>query len=141
MCGEEPLSRLQSNCSGQHAGMLAFAAHSGWNKSGYEKADHPVQRAVRAEVATWTGIAEPKVGAAIDGCGVPTWALPLEGMARAYARIAAAATGSPNGGVPEKSKAAVSRLVAAVQQYPFLIAGTNRLDTELLAATRGRVVA
>ncbi len=141
MCGEEPLSRLQSNCSGKHAGMLAVAAHNRWNKSGYEKPDHPVQRAVRSEVATWTGVAEPKVGAAIDGCGVPTWALPLDGMARAYARIAAAATGTPDGPVPEQSKAAVARLVRAVQEHPFLIAGTGRLDTELLEATKGRIVA
>ena len=141
MCGEEPLSRLQSNCSGKHAGMLALASHNKWSKSGYEKAEHPVQRAVRGEVATWTGVAEPKVGAAIDGCGVPTWALPLGGMALAYARIAAAATGASNGPVPERSKAAVTRLVKAVQAHPFLIAGTGRLDTELIEATGGKIVA
>ena len=136
----EFLSRLHSNCSGKHAGMLAVAVHRGWDKAGYEKREHPIQRGARAVVSRWSGVAEADVAWATDGCGVPTFALPVSGMALAYARLAAAAAGEA-GAVPDEEASAVARLVHAVQGDPFLLAGTDRLDTDLLTASRGRILA
>lgn len=136
------LTRLHSNCSGKHAGMLANAAHHGWPRQDYQRPEHPAQQACRAEVRAWTGVPDEQLGWATDGCGVPTFALPLAGMALAYARLAAAAEGRALGGGPaDASRAAVQRLVAAVAGEPFLIAGSGRLDSELIAATNGRVIA
>ena len=137
----EQLTRLHSNCSGKHAGMLALAAHRAWPKAGYERPEHPVQRACLAEVRAWTGYAGAEVAWATDGCGVPTFVLPLLGMARAYARLAAAAEGGEAAGVAEPGRRAARRLIEATVREPFLIAGTGRLDTDLIAATRGRVIA
>jgi L-asparaginase II len=135
------LTRLHSNCSGKHAAMLALAAHRGWPKAGYELPEHPVQRACHAEVAAWSG-ADP-LPWATDGCGVPTFILPLARMAQAYARLAVVAEGGavPGGGPSDDSQRAAARLVAAVAADPFLIAGTGRLDTDLIVATNGRIVA
>ena len=141
VAGGGTLTRLHSNCSGKHAGMLALAAHQGWPKAGYERPEHPVQQACLAEVRTWTGYAGAEIAWATDGCGVPTFVLPLLGMARAYARLAAAAEGGEAAGVAEPGRRAARRLIKAVGREPFLIAGTGRLDTDLIAATRGRVIA
>src|SRR5262249_23216824 len=50
VCGLEgvPPSRLNHNCSGNHAGMLVVCREHGWDIHGYGNADHPVQRALVA---------------------------------------------------------------------------------------------
>ena len=45
-CGPEP-TRLEHNCSGKHAGMLAVCRAHGWESGGYRLDEHPVQRACR----------------------------------------------------------------------------------------------
>ncbi len=75
--GERP-RRIHSNCSGKHAGMLALARFHGWPTADYRLPSHPVQRRLLTEVARWTGVPEPQVGQGVDGCGVVSYALPLQ---------------------------------------------------------------
>lgn len=143
--GEAP-TRLHSNCSGKHAAMLALARHRGWDRAAYAQPGGAVQSRCFDEVRAWTSLApELEISHATDGCGVPSFALSLRHMATAYARLAAApsqvATGALMKGVPPDSARAAARLLAAVQRYPFLIAGTERLDTRVIEATGGQVIA
>ena len=88
---------LHHNCSGKHAGMLAVCRAKGWDCRGYRLPDHPVQRAMLAEVAVAAEVPEAEIPTAVDGCGVVTFALPLERMAHAFSRLATwtAAPASP----------------------------------------------
>src|SRR5262249_41049778 len=45
-CGPagDPPSRLNHNCSGKHAGMLAACRAHGWPTEGYRLAEHPMQQ-------------------------------------------------------------------------------------------------
>src|SRR5213596_2600063 len=88
-CGPEgdPPSPLNHNCSGKHAGMLALCRAQGWPSDGYRLPDHPVQRAIHALHAEAAEVEEQEIPAAVDGCGVLTFALPLERMAHAFARL------------------------------------------------------
>jgi L-asparaginase II len=143
--GEKP-TRLHNNCSGKHAAMLALARHRGWDRAAYAQPDGAVQSRCFEEVRCWTGLApELEISHATDGCGVPSFALSLRHMATAYARLAAApsllAPGAPLEGVSAGSVRAAARLLAAVRRHPFLIAGTERLDTQVIEATGGRVIA
>jgi L-asparaginase II len=124
-------SRLHNNCSGKHAAMLAHAHSSGWPAFGYERQDHPVQRDCLEEVAKWTGVPSSHVVQAVDGCGCVEFAVPLEAMARAYARLADAA---------RRSAETPARIVHAMQTRPFLVGGTDRFDSALIEATEGRVI-
>jgi L-asparaginase II len=124
-------TRLHNNCSGKHAAMLAHAHSSGWPAFGYERQDHPVQRDCLHEVAKWTGVPATKVVQAVDGCGCVEFAVPLEAMARAYARLADAA---------HRSSETPARIVHAMQTRPFLVGGTDRFDSALIEATEGRVI-
>lgn len=126
------LTRLHNNCSGKHAAMLARAQTAGWHTYGYERRDHPVQRCCLQAVAKWSGLDEADVGQAVDGCGVVAFALPLEGMARAWSRLAR--------GVRDDDEIP-SRIVHAMRTRPFLIGGTDRFDSVLIEETDGRVVA
>ena len=125
-------TRLHNNCSGKHAAMLAAAHTAGWPLFGYERADHHVQRCCLSTVAKWTGMEASSIGVAVDGCGVTEFALPLENMARAYSRLARAAT--DEAGAP-------ARVVGAMRTRPFLVGGTDRFDSVLIEETDGRVVA
>ena len=124
-------SRLHNNCSGKHAAMLAFAHTSGWETRGYEHERHPVQERAHSTVAHWAGVPTSDVGRAVDGCGVVVFTLPLEAMARAYARWAAAAARGDD--VP-------ARIVHAMRTRPHLVGGTERFDTALIDATGGNVI-
>lgn len=137
---EKP-TRAHNNCSGKHAAMLALAEHSGWSRAGYAEPGHPVQQACLAEMARWADLGSRSIPTAPDGCGVPSFALPLHRMALAFARLAAAATGETVAAVGPQASAAARWLVDAVRAEPFLLAGTDRLDTDLIAASGGRVVA
>jgi L-asparaginase II len=126
------LTRLHNNCSGKHAAMLARAHVAGWPTYGYERRDHPVQRCCLESVSAWSGLEAPRVGRAVDGCGVVAFALPLEHMARAWSRLARAARDGAD---------APSRILHAMSTRPFLVGGTDRFDTVLMQETDGRVVA
>jgi L-asparaginase II len=125
-------TRLHNNCSGKHAGMLAYAYSEEIPAFGYEREDHPVQRACLARVAAWTGLDASRIVQAVDGCGVVVYAIPLDAMARAYARFAWAA---------HRSEEIPARIVHAMQTRPFLVGGTDRFDSALIEATEGRVIA
>ena len=153
--GERP-RRIHSNCSGKHAGMLALARFHGWPTADYRLASHPVQRRLLTEVARWTGVPERQVGQGVDGCGVVSYALPLRNMALAYARLGSRAApdagglsvagggASPATRNPQPAtnlSAAADRVVSSIVADPFLVAGTGRLCTEVIAGSGGRVLA
>jgi len=128
----EPPARIHNNCSGKHAGMLAFAVHQQWVTNGYHRASHPVQQRILATIAHWMGVDAAIIEQAIDGCGLPTFAMPLDAVAEGCARFAAAAA---------DGQAAPSLIVDAMVAHPEYVAGTDRLDTELMRAAKGRLFA
>jgi L-asparaginase II len=122
-CGPEgrPPRRINHNCSGKHAGMLAVCRARGWRHEGYRLPDHPLQRELLAEVEAASRT--PVTTTAVDGCGVVTFALPLAAMAIAFARL-----GRLDGG---------DRVVAAMRGHPELIRGERAADTMLMHALPG----
>ncbi|HSJ10747.1 MAG TPA: asparaginase [Longimicrobiales bacterium] len=122
-------TRVHNNCSGKHAGMLALARLHGWPLEGYHEASHPVQRRMLVEIVRWTGAAESDVGLAVDGCGVTTFALPLQSLATAFARLARASL----------DDGAAARVVDAMVSHPEMVGGTGRLCTDVMRVTHGRV--
>lgn len=126
--GQQPTARW-SNCSGKHAAMLALARHHGWPLAGYCDPGHPVQQRILRSILEWTGLEAHQVAIGVDGCAAPCFGLPLAAMAAAWARFAA----SP---LP-----AAGRLRRAMLAHPFLVAGTGRPCTEIMAAWPGQVIA
>jgi L-asparaginase II len=129
--GELP-RRIHNNCSGKHAGMLALARSQGWPVAGYQQAQHPVQQLMLEVIASWTGLPEDEIPVAVDGCGVSTFGLPIDRMAAAFARLAAAA---------RRGESAPARIVDAMTQHPEYVAGTGRLCSALMRAADGLLIA
>ncbi len=128
--GQRP-SRLHNNCSGKHTAMMAMARHKGWPPQGYERQDHPVQRHILHEIALWTDLPCSKIVQGVDGCGVVVFGMTLERMARAYSRFAVAAA---------RGEEFPRRVIDAMSNNAFLVGGTDRFDSALIAETQGRVV-
>jgi L-asparaginase II len=131
---ETPLA-VFSNCSGKHAGMLATARHMGLPTEGYLRPDHPLQQEILSRVAECAGVPVAEVLTAVDGCGAPTFAVPLAAVARSFARLA-----DPSA-LPEPSAAALRRITRAMCDHPEMVAGRWRFDTDLMLAGKGRLVA
>jgi L-asparaginase II len=127
-------SALHNNCSGKHAGFLCTARATGVDPVGYWRPEHPVQREVRAVLEDLTGAALSPDRCAIDGCSVPTWAVPLESLARAFARF-----GTGHGVRAERARAA-ARLHQACTQNPWHVAGTGRFCTEIMRLLGSRAL-
>jgi L-asparaginase II len=131
--GAEP-TEVHCNCSGKHSGMLTLAQHMGWDVSTYTDLNNPVQQAMRASMARFSGMAPEDIEIGVDGCGVPVFGLPVYNMALAWARL------SDPSAFPESTQAAVARITQAMTSWPQLIAGTGRLCTALMRQLSGRVV-
>jgi L-asparaginase II len=121
-CGPEPTS-VEHNCSGKHAGMLALCRTKGWESGGYRLDTHPVQHACLAEVAAASDTPAAEIPTAVDGCGVVTFALPLERMARMFGRLE-----QLDGG---------ATVAAAMRAHPELIRGPLAADTLLMRELEG----
>lgn len=124
---DERPSTLHNNCSGKHAGMLTLARHLEAPLAGYLDADHPVQRRI-AEVLRDMASLDVLPSPGIDGCGVPTWPMPLSRVAVSAARL-----GTPAMLARDRGQAC-TRLVAAMRTHPLLVAGTGRPCSRIMAA-------
>jgi L-asparaginase II len=120
---------LHNNCAGKHAAMLTLCAHHGWPFDDYISMKHPVQCLIRDTIASLSGVPAQEIGTGIDGCGVPVFFLPLAGLARAYARLTSV------------SDPGISRLMDAVLSHPEMIAGDERVCTDIMRALEKKVFA
>ena len=127
-------SALHNNCSGKHAGFLCVACAMQIDHAGYWRPEHPVQLAVRAILEDLTGATLSQARCAVDGCSVPTWAVPLTNLAHGFARF-----GSGRGLSTLRARAA-ARLRAACAQKPWYVAGTGRFCTEIMQLLGARVL-
>jgi len=126
-------SALHNNCSGKHAGFLCVACAMGVDHGEYFRPEHPVQREVRAVLEDFTGAAMAEEHCAVDGCSVPTWAMPLRNLAQGFAKF-----GTGQGLSPGRARAA-ARLRQACTRKPWYVAGTGRFCTEVMQLFGERV--
>jgi len=131
--GQRP-STLHNNCSGKHLGMLTTARHLGEPWRGYTAAEHPVQLRIRTAIEDMAGVDLAQARFGIDGCGIPTFPIPLSGLARAMARIA-----DPQG-LPSARVTAIRRIREAWGRHPYLIGGRVSFDTHFIKVAGGQVL-
>ena len=110
---------LQMNCSGKHAAMLATCRHMGCATETYLDVEHPLQQAIISTIERLSDAPIAHVG--VDGCGAPTHALSMEGLARAVGRVA-----------DERGE-----VWAAMTGHPDLVGGRLRPVTLLMQAVPG----
>ena len=130
--GKSPTA-LHNNCSGKHAGFVCQACGNGDDPKGYIQADHAVQKRVRRALEEMTGETFSDALTGIDGCSIPTYAMPLASMARGFARFG---TGETLDATRAQAAARIRRAVAA---NPAMVAGAGRVDTVIMKALGARL--
>jgi L-asparaginase II len=80
-------------------------------------------------VVRWTGLAEDEIPVGIDGCGVVCFAAPLDVMASSFASFAREAAEGASAG----------QIVHAMTSHPFMVGGTGRTCTDVMAVAGDRV--
>lgn len=124
-------SDLHNNCSGKHTFMLAACKKQGWSLD-YLPTSHPLQRHIQARIASWCG-QTPHI--AIDGCGAPTFGLPLDAFARAWGHLARAMAAVQKGS-GSAAEMRLGRIGLAMGHRPDLTSGTGRLDLGVIAGAQ-----
>ncbi|KKX28179.1 asparaginase [Rhizobium sp. LC145] len=126
---------LHNNCSGKHSGFVCTCVHSGIEVKGYVGYEHPLQAEIRGVMEDLTGAVLGRDNCGTDGCSIPTYAVPLKGLAHGFAKML---TGRGLG--PERAKAS-RRLMEACMAEPFYVAGTKRACTRLMEVAPGKIFA
>ncbi len=122
-----PLTAAYHNCSGKHTGFLTACVACGDTPSGYIEPGHPAQKRVRQALAEMTGCDLSAAPVASDGCGIPTYRIPLMSLATGMARLA-----DPSQ-LPQARADAARRLLAAMAAEPFFVNGSGGFATAAMA--------
>lgn len=132
---------IHNNCSGKHTAMLLFARHLGADPASYLDPGHPAQRAIADAVRECCGLVLPYPTIAVDGCSAPTFRMPLIGLAHGFRRLIDPDADEPSGSkLRQPLRDALRAIRDAVLAEPFMIAGSSRIDTELIAAGEGSLI-
>jgi L-asparaginase II len=130
----EHFNQLHHNCSGKHAGFLAYCVQHGHPLDRYLDPGQPLQQAVRESVAHFSGLSVSDLKIGTDGCSAPNYAMPLSRLALAYARLGQGERDPTYG-------SALGDLYQAMATHPELVSGTGRNDLAFMQTGRGDWVA
>ncbi len=127
---EGPYDERHHNCSGKHAGFVAYCVQHGLPLGDYCDPAHPLQQAIRRDVAAALAVDEDALRMGTDGCSAPNYAVPLAKLAQGFARLASGAKDAQFG-------ASFEALSRAMRAHPDLVSGTGRNDEAFMRIGRG----
>lgn len=129
--GKSP-ERVHNNCSGKHSGILSACLAYKEPTKGYSKYDHPAQVRLRKILGELSNLSYEKSPWGVDGCGIPTYAIPLKAIADSMAKLL------PEAKVSADRSAAAKKILHAVKKYPEMISGVGGLCTEVIQISKGQ---
>jgi len=114
-------------CSGEHAAILRGCRLKGWDRAGYTLPQHPLFSGFLAVLRQTLGADWNPLRVARDGCGLPTVSNTVNELAHLFADLAAQRDDD--------------WIWEAMMRHPDLVGGFNRLDSTILKAGEGTVLA
>lgn len=125
---------IHCNCSGKHSGMLVACLINNWDLENYCEYSHPLQQSIRNHISELMDIDGDKLKYGIDGCNIPTYYIPLEKLSVVAGKIV-------NSDSDNSIYGNYLKLIKkAFLSNPELIAGKNRVDTQLMEAFPGKII-
>ncbi len=109
-------TNIYNNCSGKHAGLLAFIKKMNYSTKNYIKHTHPIHKHIEDYIVGVAGM--PAVDFAIDGCSLPTPYFNLITLAKMYMRLITSKEGDP-----------LNQAACAMRENPDMVSGTKGFDT------------
>ncbi|MDQ2664264.1 MAG: asparaginase [Candidatus Eremiobacteraeota bacterium] len=132
-CYAEPAA-LYDNCSGKHAGILALCKAIGADPATYMEIENPAQQRILEFCAMMSDQRLEHMPVAVDGCGVPVYAVPLRSAARSYIRFGTLT------GTDAPTVRALGTVRNAMMAFPEYMSDTGDFDAELMRAYGGNLV-
>lgn len=128
------VDQRHNNCSGKHAGFLAYCQMGGHSRHDYLEPSHILQREIVKVVSDLAETSATQFWFGTDGCNAPNIGLPLSRLAKIWARFGAA---SKDG---DELQGAMATLADAMMSWPEMYSGTGRADEAFTRAGRGKWV-
>jgi len=123
-----PPSRRYHCCSGNHAGFLTLCRAYKEPTLNYRLYSHEVQKRWFEIVGDLTDLDPLRLPWGYDGCGIPTVAIPLQRLAKAYAKFADPCD------LSLAYQRSISTIRNAIAENPTMFGGTNELTTTIAKA-------
>ncbi len=117
---------LHNNCSGKHAGMLAVCVKNNWDVPSYLNVNHPVQKLIMQNIKDLCQLKDIPV-TALDGCSAPVPILPHYNMGIGFLNLFL----NPK----------YEQIKLAMAQNPYITGGIGRIDSEIIASSKGKLIA
>ena len=119
-------SPLHNNCSGKHIGMLSICKKNDWELKTYINPNHPLQQYILKKISE---LAETQdISMAVDGCGVPTFALSFEKIATIFSNFT------------EQENNNFKKIISCMTMFPYIVGGINQIDSEIMKASNGNLI-
>lgn len=118
--------RVHHNCSGKHLGFLSTCKHNGEQTSDYRLYKHAAQRRWFDVLESLTNARVDQLPWGYDGCAIPSVALPLQRLALSMARF------GDSGYFVGHRQTSIKRIIDAISSQPYMVAGKERLCTDLM---------
>ena len=125
---------IHNNCSGKHAGFLAMTQFMQADLATYNHPEHPLQKAIIEVVEEMYEYPFSKMKIGLDGCSAPIFSIPVINQAIAYKNLASPSKFS------DKRKKACETVIKAISTYPFMVGGSQRYCTDMMAICGERIV-
>ncbi len=122
----EPLP-IHNNCSGKHSAMLAICKHMDFPLNNYMDDNHPLKEFIISKVLEICEVKDNDYVISKDGCGLPTIATSLYNLGIGFLNLFL----NPR----------YSSIKNAYINFPYLIGGEGRHDSEIINASGGNLVA
>lgn len=122
---------IHHTCTGKYLMMLALAKALEVDLNNYQNSTHPVQVAIKNEIARSIDFPVDYISEGTDDCGTSTYWMDLTAMARAYAKLVA----------PEKAflasefEEALKKVQNAMKNKLIVTEDTNHFETDLMAGS------
>ncbi len=121
-----PTSKIYHPCCSKHMAMYIYSLRKNYDPLTYWQSYHPIQRQIYDVICECAG-EFPSI--TVDSCGLPNVVMTLGGMLRMWKNLAA------------EDNFTAETIVQMFLKNPDLIGGPNRLDSEIMKATYGQVIA
>lgn len=131
--GIEP-SPLHNNCSGKHAAMMTLAKLKNETVHEYGNYDSPTQERIRKIMSHYSGADHRRSPWGVDGCGIPTYAVPLKNLAQMMAIFF-------TDSAKNLSFPAAQLVTQAMQNFPEMVSGSDSFNSKLLTHFGDKMIA
>jgi L-asparaginase II len=124
-------SPISHNCSGKHLGFLSTALMANLELKGYTDELHGIQVLQKKIMTEIFGMDFFKIPHGGDGCGIPTFGVPLLKLATAMNYLV-------RNDISDAHKVAAIKILNAIKNFPEYVSGQQELSTLVTQITQGQ---